>query len=443
MQKEDPLAWDRQVRLLAEFDENYSARLRLDPEKADLGGPFVGVPAITEREAFSELRALPIELPVRRGLERWMFRLADARVNSALLRAQACFWRTEPFVVESQKERSFTRAELLSLLLSDAAARTRWLSELERALVDAPGFVSELWQRRQELATRAGFESLTAVLDPVEGMRERAEQWRAATDALSSDVLPRDPLLLLDVAQANGANQGWPARMVAPAMASLLGDRTWLRLGHVKAPTWPRLLSPTSFLRALHRLGQALARAWAPESYPFAVSHDPWNLPGHRLGALLSSLPLNESWQRRVLGLSRDQARLQVRALSRSVLLASRGLCLKLAMRDAALVSSKALKSAHCELTSACFGFELPVPFAGWLPRIGRSDAQRLAGFWLGLYDHEQLIQTIDEDWYRNPRAIEMLRGQSLEALTGAPNAEALGEALKASAAWFSARLNE
>jgi hypothetical protein len=160
------------------------------------------------------------------------------------------------------------------------------------------------------------------------------------------------------------------------------------------------------------------------------------------LGALVSSLPLNESWQCRALGLSKDQARLQVRELTRSALLSSRGLCLKLALRAAAIQSTKALQSAFSELMTSLFGFELPASFAGCLPRIGRCDAQRLVGTWLGLSDHEQLIQTFDEDWYRNPRAIESLRGQSLEIYASALTTELLSEALNASASWLSSRLD-
>ena len=170
--------------------------------------------------------------------------------------------------------------------------------------------------------------------------------------------------------------------------------------------------------------------------------HDPWNLEGHRLGALVSSLPLNESWQRRVLGLSKDRAKLQVRELARGVLLLSRGLCLKLGLRAAAVQSSKALEGAFAESMGQLFGFTLPACFAGILPRIRRSDAQHLVGIWLGLSEHEQLIQTFDVDWYRNPRAIETLRGQSSEISRSALNPESLAAALAASASWLKSRLD-
>ena len=83
-------------------------------------------------------------------------------------------------------------------------------------------------------------------------------------------------------------------------------------------------------MRALYRLGQELACTWAPNDYPFAIAHEPWHLGEYRLGCLLASLALNDDWQRRVLRVNKDQARVQVRELTRSVLHAGRCLCLKL-----------------------------------------------------------------------------------------------------------------
>ena len=119
MINEDPLAWDRQVRHLAEFDELYRICLNQDPMRADPSGPFIGVPPITERAAFAELQSLPANLPIRRPLERWFYRLADARVNAPLSRQIACFWRSDRVQSESVKETNLTRATLLRRVLRD------------------------------------------------------------------------------------------------------------------------------------------------------------------------------------------------------------------------------------------------------------------------------------------------------------------------------------
>jgi hypothetical protein len=442
MTNDDPLAWDRQVRLLAEFDELYRIRLNQDPMEADPSGPFIGVPPITERTAFAELQSFPGELPIRHPLERWFYRLADARVNAPFVRRIACFWRSDRVETESLKETNLTRADLLRRVLRDGPARHQSWSELEKSL-DAEGpSPSELWQRRDELAKRAGFENLENVLDPVEGTRELVEQWQERSAPITGDVLPREALASLSVGMSMEASRGWPVHISAPSMARLLGEKTWMSLAPVKEPRWPELLGPSSFMRALYHLGGSLAGAWAPESCAFVLSHDPWKLESHRLGALVSSLALNESWHFRVLGSNKDQARLQVRALARSVLLESRWLCLKVGLRAAAVESRNALNSAFAELSYRCLGFELPTSLAGYVPRLGRSDAQRLLGLWLGIADQMSLIQTFDEDWYRNPRAIETLRGQALERPSLQLEKAQVSEAQVATLRWLSSNLD-
>ncbi len=441
MAYEDPLTWDHQVRILSEFEEHYELSLRLDPDAADAAGPFIGVPAITDRATFADVRALPPELPLRSPLERWMFRLTDARVNASLNRRMAQYWRSEPVKLDTLKETTVTRAALTFRVLCDKPARVVWWSALETALADAPVSASDLWQRRDELAKRAGFASVFDAVDPVEGMLALVEQWQLQTDELASNVLPREPFGLLEAALCTEATQGWPAHINAPTMARLLSEPTWLRMARVKEPRWPALMSPASFTRALFHLGESLARAWAPESYPFVLSLDPWKLERYRLGALVSSLALNESWHRRVLGLSREQARAHVRAISRSALLATRGLCLKLGLRSAAVESTNSLRKAFADLTYRLFRTELPAPMAGFVPRIGRSDAQRLLGLWLGLADHCLLTQAFDDDWYRNPKAIEFLRGQALERPGAQVSREQLPEVQMTSLRWLSSSL--
>ena len=442
MINEDPLAWDRQVRHLAEFDELYRICLNQDPMRADPSGPFIGVPPITERAAFAELQSLPANLPIRRPLERWFYRLADARVNAPLSRQIACFWRSDRVESASVKEANLTRATLLRRVLRDGPARLQSWSELEKSLDVAAPSPSELWQRRDELAKRAGFESLEKILDPVEATRELVEQWHERSEPVVADVLPREALASLSVGMSTEANEGWPQHISAPSMARLLGEKTWIRLAPVKEPRWPELLGPSSFMRALYHLGGSLADVWAPASCAFVLSHDPWKLDNHRLGALVSSLVLNESWHLRVLGSSRDQAQTQVRALARSVLLESRWLCLKVRLRAAAVESSNALNNAFAELSHRWLGFDLPTCMAGYVPRLGRSDAQRLFGLWLGIADHLSLIQTFDEDWYRNPRAIETLRGQALERPNFQLEKELVSEAQVATLRWLSSNLD-
>ena len=436
----DPLAWDRQVKSLAEYDDNYRLRLRTDPMSVDPSGPFIRVPPITKRAAFVQLRELPEDLPLRLALLRWAFRLADSRVNAPGLWHMARFWRSDPITLQIPQRIVTTRSNVLLQSLRESQGYRAWFSALGDQLVGATHWVSEIWQSREELAKRAGFAGVSSIIEPLDGMNAFSDTWLARTRPISFEVLPRDPAQSLQAAMAVDACRGWPARISAPSMAALLGDRCWLERPHVREPAWPQLIGPTSFVRALDQLGQELARAWAPDDYPYAVGHDPWHLAEFRLGCVIASLVVNENWLRRVLGLSKDQANAQARALTRTLLHTSLCLSLKLRLRRAAIESEPALSLAYAEQTMEVLGSEWPTSFAGHLPRLRIDDAQRLLGLWLGLSDHMRLIQTFDEDWYRNPRAIESLLGQSQEIQQLSPPANMVEDAIDTAARWLAAK---
>jgi hypothetical protein len=442
MSYEDPLTWDRQIRLLAEFDEQHQLKLRTDPESADPGGPFVGVPPLTTRTAFGNVRGLPDNLPLRAPMLRWMYRITDARVNAQIGRQISCFWRSEPVSIESPLRIATTRLDILSRGLRDSGGRKHWIAALRNNLDGATELVSDSWQRKEELAKRAGFDGAGSTMNPPVDMVALCSAWQGLIASISSELLPRDLMALLEVALADAASQGWPARIAAQSMAGLLGDSAWLDRVTLREPNWPRLIGPTSFMRALQQLGKELARAWAPSAYPFVIAHDPWNLSEHRLGYLLASLPVNEDWQQRILGLRKDRAASQARALSLTMLQASRELCLRLRLRAPAIKSADALRSAFAEQTNSIFGFEFPNEFAGYLPRICDDDAQRLLGLWHGLSDHARLIQSYDVDWYRNPRAIQDLLGQFSELAAPDSTEDLARDCLPLAMNWLTCKLD-
>src|SRR5271157_5834891 len=146
MAYEDPLEWDRQVRTLSALAERHQRLVDHDPTAADPSGPFVGVPYITTRSAFADIRALPEGLPIREPLLRWAYRLADARVNAEIERAIALIWRSQPVILDTQQPQRITRAELLIKLLSDRPAHGLWWHSLCKQLDGLSEWVSLLWQ---------------------------------------------------------------------------------------------------------------------------------------------------------------------------------------------------------------------------------------------------------------------------------------------------------
>jgi hypothetical protein len=412
MSYEDPLDWDRQVQNGHQLAERYRQALRLDPLAADSSGPFIGVPFVTTRAGLAKIRELPDGLPLREPLLRWAFRLAEARVNAEFERNLAFAWRSEVIVLESPRRVHTTRANLLMQVVRDAAARGVWLQLLGAQLDGMTESTSLLWQRRVELAKRAGFENLAAATGAVARLEEHVNRWLQQFNANTSDSRQLGPVGHFETALATGASQGWPAHMTAQSVASLLGPRAWLQRT-VREPQWPQLIGPTSFMRALFELGRELAFAWAASTHPFVMAHSTGGQAQHRLGYLLASLPLNVEWQKRALGLRNDQAREQARMLANALTCHAAWLCLKVRLARAAGVSASELRLAYVQNLIETFGFELPKAFAGQLPRLDFDDEHRLVGFWSALSDHARLRSNFDSDWFRNPRAIESLLEQS------------------------------
>jgi hypothetical protein len=195
----------------------------------------------------------------------------------------------------------------------------------------------------------------------------------------------------------------------AQTIGALLAPPAWFARPQLREPRWPCLFGPMSFVRALYALGRELARTWAPSTHPFVLEHDAGHHSEHRLGWLLATLPLNVDWQRRMLGVSRDRARSQVRVLTRALLLAGQKLCLKVLLKPAATESTNSLKLAFVEMAPLALGFELDPVFAGIIPRLNLECTEQLLGLWFACSDHARLRLTFDQDWFRNPHAVENL----------------------------------
>jgi hypothetical protein len=436
MSFEDPLEWDRQVQNGHYLTEQYRRALRVDPVKADASGPLVGVPFITTRAGFAKIRELPDGLPFREPLLGWALRLADARVNAELERQLALYWRSDEVALDLPRPLRTTRAALLLRVLSDMPARRTWLEVLGEHLGGMRESISLLWQRRDELAKRAGFQGFSAATDPVPGLQEHISQWLTHVRAVNDQLWPRDVVGFLNVALASDASQGWPAHLNAQSVAALLGSKAWLARS-VREPDWPRLIGPTSFMRSLYAVGRALGFAWAAGTHPYAIAHAPGGQNEHRLGFLLAALPTSPEWQKRVLGVREDRARAQVRGLTKALICAVHMLCLQVRLVRSAEQSAGALARSYEQHSIELFGFELPPAFAGMLPRLEYYAAHQLVACWRALSDHVRLRNVYDVDWFRNPRALEAILEESA-AIESAPlDAAALEQHQLAAAAWL------
>jgi hypothetical protein len=151
----------------------------------------------------------------------------------------------------------------------------------------------------------------------------------------------------------------------------------------------------------------------APRDQPFAIAHDAYGLERLRHGALFATLPLNAAFLTRRLGATRELARRAIRAAASTLLFETRFAALRVLLGRAALSGSRALRDAYSEGTYRCLGSELPATAAGALIRLRLDDPQRFAGQLLALETANRLREVHDEDWFRNPRAIDQLRSEA------------------------------
>jgi hypothetical protein len=101
-----------------------------------------------------------------------------------------------------------------------------------------------------------------------------------------------------------------------------------------------------------------------------------------------------------------------------------------LLLTRAAQAGSKALSETHERVSEQLFGVPLSDKLAGSTPRLRENAEARLVGGLLGLEFNDALITEHDEDWFRNPRAVEHAR-----ALAALPPAVTVSVA-RAEAAW-------
>jgi hypothetical protein len=247
---------------------------------------------------------------------------------------------------------------------------------------------------------------------PCEGLPALAERWLAESQDAFTELRIGDLASYLEAALGADTN-AWPARIDARSLASLWAETRLFDSLDLDPGRWPKALGAASWLRALARLGAAFTDAAAPSRQPFCVAHDPYGLRRRTLGALFALTPLSTPFLKRRLDLGRDRSRAELRVLSRVALLETRASALRVRLRAPALAGKSALFEAFEAETERCLGFPIRAQAAGSLFRLHADDGQRFAGWLLSTARLRTLVETHDEDWFRNPRAAEELRAEA------------------------------
>jgi len=365
--------------------------------------------------------------PIAAPLLRSLYRLEVLRRELPHERKRVRQYRFETHALDAPLQGHFTLRQLLGHSLKDAARRPALLD----VLIERSGGLRDAGARAFEARSglpRFGNKSRDELELPVQGLPELSRRFLEQSRDAFSTLAVSSVSQVVEVGLAHGAADGWPRRLDLRELNDLLGEPSWLKgltleLGELPAP-----VSPASFLRGFLRLGVAFTEALAPRGTPFSLARDPFGLSERTHGALLALLVTSPPFLARQLGLGRERALGHSRALSRSALLFSRRLSLKFLLRNAALEGTRSFAEAFSESTSLALGFEVTPNAAGVLFRPAADDGQRVAGLWLAATRYAELTRVHDDDWFRNPRAIEQLRAEAAVV----PNTECSPEALVA-----------
>ncbi|HEX6765635.1 MAG TPA: hypothetical protein VF103_09165 [Polyangiaceae bacterium] len=357
-----------------------------------------------------ELREASSVDPLAPALARWAHRLHLEHATRELTVARERAYRNERHALSSPSGQ-FTLRELLDGILDGTrGTRRAYLDGLGAHAAAAADYELRRWERRVELSNALGDASPDVVELPADDLDARALGFLEQTDDALAALGARDGASLVEAALGRGGAASWPSRLTARSLAGLFDEARWLDHVAPNVEELPRAFGASSFLRGLASFGAALRTALAPTSLPFAVAHDPFDLPGTTFGALLALVPLGRSFAARKLGVPRAGFDDHRRVLSRALLVGARVLALRVSSRTATLAGARRLREAHTELVPRALGIELDRRTAGVLVRSRVADPQRLAGLFIAAEQAVRLEQVHDEDWYRNPRAVEELR---------------------------------
>jgi len=428
----EPLSFDRALR---EAARELERRKKTGEPTEDALPAF-----LRDEETLHWLRELRDKDPLAASLERWLLRLREeAEFGSRRLELGRAH-RDQPHPISEPEQARRTLTELLRLSLSRPRERAAYLRGYFASSAGIGERVLRLWEERQLFAER-----LRAPLDSFEIKSEAiapaARAFITSTRSAFETLNIREPAQLLSALLAEAAQEGWPARLSQRTTLDLLGDQGFFQGLRLRPFAVPQARGAGSFLLALSHAGRALSDAASALRSPFVLGTDVFDLQRNTLGALLGTLPLSPTFATRRLGLGPSRVRDQQRALARAVLADLRVAAFRVLLRELLASGKSQLQRELPELSDGALGFELPMSVAGVFIRVRPRDNQRFAGALLAASRHETLLQTHDEDWFRNPRAIAELRAELSEPALLPLSAEALSEGAAAALARIQALL--
>lgn len=404
--QDDPLAFDR------DLSRALPTARRLARELASSGAEEHGealratLHTVGSRQRLERIQELPDDDPLRQPLLRWTTVAIEWRVNAHARGAVFRAYRQQRHLIEEPRPGAYCLADMLGFALSSETERREWLAAFARSAEPLADAVSVYWDRWRELGER---------LAPLKlpwgaGVEVQPQAWLDQSRDAYESLKLRDLTTLLTQSLGADIVAGWPAQLTWRSL------ERWFRSGGLLTGLTldpgqpPRALGASSFLRALARLGAAFADASAPSSPCFCLGSEPLGLGRREHGALFALLPLGGDFARRQLDVPRGRLADYRRGVARLLLLGSRLAAVREALRSAAARSASAFRDAYATTLPEALGFELHRGLtSAWLrPEV--DAAERHVGALLAATHYLVLRERHDEDFHRNPRAIEELR---------------------------------
>ena len=250
---------------------------------------------------------------------------------------------------------------------------------------------------------RGGCEPWVALLRGVravelDGWAEPRRRWKRLAQGLSVMGFERD---LTRGMRAERAHQGplLEVRICAPALP-----------GDVRMSPSGLEAGVLSELEAAVGLGRGLALSLVSPALPVEQRRaDGWGVPW-ALGNLYGQLLADPLFLTKVHGLSRRDAASVAAAFGRAVLFRARAaVALEVAGHSGARRAERREVAAQALLRA--LQVEVPPPVAFLCLQSAARQQQRAAGCLAGLGLHVALRERFDEDWFRNPRVQDVVRG--------------------------------
>jgi hypothetical protein len=406
----DPFRLDRTLSRFAALRQRFVDALRSGtaPEHA-----FELLPPGIDEELLASIAGNENRDPLARPFREWLGFLLLEHDTIGSRRRVAAALRQERHRVDEPERAELSLYELRRAALVHAPLRRAWLRAYETRTNALQHARFEYWERRTE---RAPLFHVVLARD-AELFRKLVAQGLAQTAEAYADFGVRELSSYIELGLGHDAPGLYPKRLSARGLGELFREGNWLGGLEPTAPALPEMLAPASLLQSLWRFGETLhdAATSRRRDRPFVVGNDVRGLRRAEFGALFALLPLSPSFAMRRLELSRSRVSDHSRALRRVVLLGLRSAAIRAELRLAEPGGAGQYRRTFTEFVPEALNFELDPNAAGAF-FVDEAAPERLFGLLAAFGKTQALTEEYDEDWFRNPRAVEALRAELDEA---------------------------